>query len=93
MIMQRQMPTMQKTLEIPQVQFFEQLVEVPDVMQRQVPVIQGEEIRGVPQVWFIDRTPCSHSVATPGSHENTGVSVLYTAKETDVLVVERDSRP
>ena len=45
-IMQRQVPTMQKTLEIPQVQFFDQLVDVPDVMQRQVPVIQGEEIRG-----------------------------------------------
>ena len=48
--------TTQKTMEIPQVQYIDQIVDLPVVMQRQIPAIQAvQKAVEVPQVQFLDR--------------------------------------
>lgn len=62
-VMQRQMPTIQKmqtTVEVPQLQCIDRVVDVPVVMRRQVPIIQRvHKIVEVKQVQVTDKScPC-----------------------------------
>ena len=48
--------TTQKTMEVPQVQYIDQIVDLPVVMQCQIPAIQAvQKAVEVPQVQFLDR--------------------------------------
>ena len=50
------MQTVQKTVEIPQVQFLNKVVDIPVVVQRQVPMVQKvQKTLEVPQLQFIDK--------------------------------------
>ena len=50
------MQTVQKTVEIPQVQFLDKVVDIPVVVQRQVPMVQKvQKTLEVPQLQIIDK--------------------------------------
>ena len=50
------MQTTQKTMDVPQVQYIDQIVDLPLLMQGQIPVIQAvQKAVEVPEVQFLDR--------------------------------------
>merc|ERR1712066_778885 len=67
-VKQRQVPSIQKiqkTVEVPQVQYVDRIVDVPVVKQRQVPAIQKlQKTVEVPQVQYIDRVVAAPAVTT-----------------------------
>ena len=73
--------TMQKTVEVPQIQFIDRAVDVPVVMQRQVPIVQKvPKTVEVPQAQSTDKVvdvPGDHTEASSSSSscaENRGMS-------------------
>merc|ERR1712064_129760 len=58
-IMQRQVPAVQrvqKMVEVPQLQFIDRVVDIPVVQQRQVPTVQTvQQTIEIPQMQYIDK--------------------------------------
>merc|ERR1712209_380195 len=99
-VQQRQVPTVQtvqKTVEVPQLQFIDKVVDIPVVAQRQIPMVQTvEKTVEIPQLQIVEKIveiPEIQTVQGTQTSESLGTAPVRQVAPAEIVEVVEIGAP